>query len=233
MGAVYVKEMRQYRHSLSGVAFLAAYSALTGYCFMTGSLFAQNGRAANLFAALLSLLMILIPVLTMHQFAEERKTRTEQLLLTSPVSLRSLVLGKYLAAMTLFALANLPLAADVAIMAGMGCWQPLETAGNSAALLLAGSGFIAVGLFASALTESQVVAAIISYALLIGLWLLGAAARLVHGPVWVTLIRFLSFRGHFEELAGGMFSLTALAYFAGLTALMLTLTELLLRMRQM
>ena len=194
MRAIYRKEMRQYLTSFAGAVFLAAYAALIGYQFTVGNLLAQNGEIGGLFAQIMSMLMFLVPVLTMRLLSEEKKMRTDQLLMTSPVSVAGIVSGKFLAALTMFLIGSLPLVLCAGVMAYYGVSPSLETAGNFAALLLAGAAFIAVGLFASAITENQIVAAIVSYVALIGLWLLdylrlyvsheGAAAA----PSWLTVL---------------------------------------------
>lgn len=232
MRAIYRKEMRQYWVSPSGVVFLAAYAALTGYCFSVGNLYAQNGRAAVLFGTLLPMLMYLIPVITMRLFAEERKLRTEQLLFTAPLAVRDVVLGKFLAAFTMFAIGSLPVLLCVALLARYGCFQGLEVLGNLAGLLLTGMAFISIGLFASSITENQIVSAVVSYAILLGLWLLGYFQSYVSDPFFLGVIRLLSYQQHFQELSTGIFSLTAAVYFVGMTLWMLQMTITVLECRR-
>ena len=87
MRAIYKKEMRQYAASPVGAVFLAAYAALIGYLFTVGNLLTQNGEISTLFSQIMSVLMFLVPILTMRLLAEERKMRTDQLMLTAPVTI--------------------------------------------------------------------------------------------------------------------------------------------------
>ena len=155
MRAIYQKEMRQYLTGFAGAVFLAAYAALIGYQFTVGNLLAQSGEISGLFSQIMSMLMFLVPILTMRLFSEEKKMRTDQLLLTSPVTISKIVSGKFLAALSMFLIGSLPLAAAAGVMRFYGVAFTLETAGNFAGLLLAGAAFISIGLFASAITETR------------------------------------------------------------------------------
>lgn len=231
MRAIYQKEMRQYLTGFAGAVFLAAYAALIGYQFTVGNLLAQSGEISGLFSQIMSMLMFLVPILTMRLFSEEKKMRTDQLLLTSPVTISKIVSGKFLAALSMFLIGSLPLAAAAGVMRFYGVAFTLETAGNFAGLLLAGAAFISIGLFASAITENQIVAAIVSYVVMIGLWLLDYL-RLYAAGFAGEALRFLSVRAHTAQLASGIFSLSTAVYFIGLTALMLGLTRLVMESRR-
>lgn len=232
MWAIYKKEMRQYAASPAGAVFLAAYAALIGYVFTVGNLLAQNGEIGTLFSQIMSMLMFLVPILTMRLMAEERKMRTDQLLLTAPVSIRGIILGKFLAALTVFALGSLPVLLAAGVLWYWGVPPSLQTLGCFAALLLAGAAFIAVGLLASALTENQIVAAIVSYAALIGGWMLDYVRAYIGGEAASQALAYLCVRAHAAQLASGIFSLSTLTFFVSLTALMLGLTELVMESRR-
>ena len=232
MKAIYQKEMRQYLTSFAGAVFLAAYAALIGYQFTVGNLLAQNGEISGLFSQIMSMLMFLVPILTMRLFAEEKKMRTDQLLMTSPVTIGQIVSGKFMASLSMFVIGSLPLAAAGCIMRFYGVAFTLETAGNFAALLLAGAAFISIGLFASAITENQIVAAIVSYVMMIGLWLLDYLRLYAGQGLAGEALRFLSVRAHTAQLASGIFSLSTAVYFLGLTALMLGLTRTVMESRR-
>lgn len=232
MRAIYQKEMRQYLTSFAGAVFLAAYAALIGYQFTVGNLLAQSGEISGLFSQIMSMLMFLVPILTMRLLSEEKKMRTDQLLLTSPVPVNQIVSGKFLAALSMFLIGSLPLAAAACVMRFYGVAFSLETAGNFAGLLLAGAAFIAIGLFASAITENQIVAAIVSYVMMIALWLLDYL-RLYAGQGFAgEALRYLSVRAHTAQLASGVFGLSTVVYFLSLTALMLGLTRIVMESRR-
>ena len=232
MIAIWKKELHQYRVSMTGAVFLASYGGLIGYYFVVGNLLAMNGDITILFQSVYSTLLMFIPVITMRLFAEEKKQRTDQILFTAPVALEKIILGKFLAALGMFCLGSLPLLFDAAVLAYYDCFRLLETVGCMAGLLLAGSGLLAIGLFASSLTESQVVAAIVSYIIMILLWLLDYLKYYAQKEVIVKLLEYLSFQSHFRELSSGIFSFSTVVYFTSLTVLMLGMTWLVLENRR-
>lgn len=232
MRAIYKKEMRQYAASPVGAVFLAAYAALIGYLFTVGNLLAQNGEISTLFSQIMSVLMFLVPILTMRLLAEERKMRTDQLMLTAPVTIGQIILGKFLAAMTMFALGSLPVLLAAAVLWAWGVPPSLQTLGCVAALLLAGAALISMGLLASALTENQIVAAIVSYAAMIGGWMLDYVRPYIGSEGVSQAVSYLCMRAHAAQLASGIFSLSTLTFFVSLTALMLGLTRLVLEGRR-
>ena len=232
MIAVWRKELHQYRTSIIGAVFLASYGGLIGYYFVVGNLLTMNGDITTLFQSVYSTMMILIPVLTMRLFAEERKLRTDQLLFTVPVELEKIIMGKFLAALVMFCLGGLPILLDAAVLAFYGCFRLSETIGCIAGLFLAGSGLLAIGIFAASLTESQVVAAIVSYLIMIFLWVLDYLKYYVQRAWIAKLLRYLSFQSHFQELSSGIFSFSTVVYFTSLTVFMLGLTRLVLESRR-
>ena len=160
----------------------------------------------------------------MKSFSEERKTRTEQLLLTAPISLFGMVMGKFLAALTLFAGCQLLASASFFIL---GIYADLKVAvifGNILAALLVGIAFIAVGLFVSALTENQLTAAVATVGILLVFLLIGQLNQFIN----VRWIRFIfscvSVWSRFQNFTQGVFDLAALFYYLSVAAVFLFLT---------
>lgn len=171
MRAIYKRELRSYFNSMTGWMFVAVLTAFIGIYFMANNLFYGDPYFSTALGSTLFVLMVLVPILTMRSMAEERHSRTDQLLLTAPASVTGLVLGKYLAMLTV-------LAAPVAI----GCLCPLIIKLNGTAFLradyaailaffLLGAVEIGVGLLISALTESQILAAVGTFGMLLVLYL--------------------------------------------------------------
>ena len=104
MKAIYKREVRSYFNSMTGWMFVAALTAFTGIYFMARNLFYGDPYFASTLNSILFVLLVLVPILTMRSMAEERRSRTDQLLLTSPVSVTSVVLGKYFAMVTVMAM---------------------------------------------------------------------------------------------------------------------------------
>lgn len=232
MTAVIKKELRQYIATPVGAVFLSAYFAFSGYYFTVGILLPARANLSGLFESSFSVLMVLIPLLTMRSFAEERKQKTDQLLLTSPESVRNITLGKFFSALLVFLIGSISMFPPVIVLSRLGAFELLETVGNFAALLLVGSAFIAIGIFASALTENQIVAAVISYVIMLGLWLLDYLRYYTDDRFVAKIIEYLSFRAHFNLLGNGVFSLATVVYFLSLVILMLALTCLLTEHRR-
>lgn len=232
MSAVIRKELKQFIATPVGAVFLAAFFAFSGYYFTVGILLPARADLAGLFESVFSVLMVLIPLLTMRSFAEERKLKTDQLLLTSPESIRNIVLGKFFSALLVFLFGSISMIPPVVVLARLGSYELLATAGDFAALFLVGSAFIAIGIFASALTENQIVAAVVSYVIMLGLWLMDFLRYYTDDGIAAKIIEYLSFRAHFDLLGNGVFSLSTFVYFLSLVVLMLALTCLLTEHRR-
>ncbi|MCJ7524392.1 MAG: ABC transporter permease subunit [Candidatus Aminicenantes bacterium] len=170
------------------------------------------------------ILMFLLPMLTMRLFADEKKMRTEELLLTSPLRLSAIIIGKYLAALIIYAIILL-LTATYAIFVfiyGNPELAPLLTA--YLGLFLLGAVFIAIGLFASALTENQVIAAVISFSSILLIWVISWVGE--SGPgAWRGILTYLSFFSHFKNMVSGVIDTQDIVYYLTFIFLGLYLTR--------
>mgnify|MGYP002562765920 CR=1 FL=1 len=171
MTAVYKRELRSYFTSMVGYVFIAILIFFVGIYFMAYNLFGGYPSFGYVLLSCTIIFMVAVPILTMRSMAEDRRGKTDQLLLTSPVSLTGIVLGKYLAMVTVLLVPILLI-----------CFCPLIIAMNGSATLTAdyaailaffcmGCVYIAVGMFVSALTESQIIAAVGTFGLLLVLYL--------------------------------------------------------------
>jgi ABC-2 type transport system permease protein len=181
---------------------------------------------------------VLVPLLTMKLFSDERKMRTEQLLLTAPVSITGMVMGKFLAAFSLFAacLAGscinlIPLyvvAAQEKANIGYDTTNigPVgaQIAGCLIGVLLIGAAFIAIGTFISSLTENQLAAAIITIAVLVGFVGIGLVSDFVDVYLVRLVLGWISVTGRFSSFAQGLFDIGAVVYFVSLAFVFLFLT---------
>ncbi|HUU05889.1 MAG: ABC transporter permease subunit [Acidobacteria bacterium] len=170
------------------------------------------------------ILMFLLPMLTMRLFADEKKMRTEELLLTSPLRLSAIIIGKYLAALIIYTIILL-LTATYAIFVfiyGNPELAPLLTA--YLGLFLLGAVFIAIGLFASALTENQVIAAVISFSSILLIWVISWVGE--SGPgAWRGILTYLSFFSHFKNMVSGVIDTQDIVYYLTFIFLGLYLTR--------
>lgn len=167
MFAIYKKELRSYLHSMIGFVFVAFFLAIIGIYYFAYNLYSGYGNFEYVLDGASFVFIILVPVITMRLVAEEKKQKTDQLLYTSPIPVWKIMLGKYLAVLTLFG-----------VVLAFCCVYPLllQIYGDVAlktaycAILgfaLMGAAFLAIGLFISSLTESQVLAAVITFLVLL------------------------------------------------------------------
>jgi ABC-2 type transport system permease protein len=176
-------------------------------------------------------LLFLVPGITMGLFAAERANGTQELLLTSPITIWELVLGKFLAAATFIAILVALLALFPAILFTYGDPEIGKTAAGLLGLLLVGLLYVAIGAFASSVTQNQLIAFALSFVLLLVLWMVGFLADLGAAGGAVTSdsigdgLRWLSTAGHFEGMVMGLVDTKDLAYFAVMAIAFLVLAK--------
>lgn len=232
MRAVFCKELNHYFTSLSGYIYLSIQLLFCGLIFTSGNLLAQNSDIKSFFSSVFSILVFLIPLLTMRQFSEEKKMRTHQLLFTLPLSTEGIVAGKYLATLTVAAAGVAATLPYPLILALYGSFQPLVTLGNYTGILLLLSSVIAVGIFVSSINENQVISAILTYTVILFLWLLDSFAPLVLGGSLIEIINTFSLRQNYIEFTFGIFNPAALVFYPAVTVLFLLLTVVVLDSRR-
>ena len=179
----------------------------------------------NLFSSIRFVLLIILPILTMRLFAEEKKLRTFEFLMTSPVRLNEIVAGKFVSVFLLF-LGLLGLTGLIPLTLTLFSdfdWYPVLT--GYLGLVLLGALFISVGVLASALTENQIVAAFVSFGLLLFLWLLAGVGSLLGDTTAGQVISYVSFMEHYDHLVRGLVDTRDLVYFISALVLMLFLTH--------
>ena len=167
MLAIYKREMRSYFTGVIGYVFLVLFLAIGGATFALTTLFAMSADVTDFYLYMMIFSAVVLPLLTMKSFSDERKTKTEQLLLTSPVSITGMVMGKFLAAFTMFASALFFNSLYFIVLYRYAQVKTAVLIGNFVALILVGMVFIAVGLFVSSLTENQLTAAVGTMAIIL------------------------------------------------------------------
>ena len=199
MGAVFRRETLAYFTSSIGYIFLAAFYGFSAFSFTSTSLRYNTTTMDAMFQQLMIVLIVLIPILTMRTMSEEKKNKTDQCLLTAPVGRGGIVVGKFLAAMLIYALGVAITVVYAVVVSAFAAPDWNVIVGNIVGLLLLGAAFIAVGIFCSSLTENQVVSAVISFIALIALYMLTTIGDVIPsdfiedlmpdlGPVWRTVI---------------------------------------------
>ncbi len=226
MTAIYKREMRAYFTTPIGYIFSALLLAVSAWFFMSYTLQAgASSNYASYFSIIIILFVAIIPLLTMKLMSEERKLKTEQLLLTGPVSLWGIVVSKFLAALTVFG--------GTFVVASFIYYIPLAMYGNPNATiyfscvfatLLVGSAFIAIGIFISSLTENQFIAAFGTMASIILLVLISGLNTYINNEFLRSVISGLSVTARYSYFASGVFDWPSLLYYVSIVGVFLFLT---------
>lgn len=219
-----MREMRAYFTTPIGYVFLAIYFLISGAIFCYSTLYSLSSDVTTYFTVMLILDAVLLPLLTMKAFSEERKQKTDQLLLTSPVSLVEMVLAKFFAAYTVFAASTLLGSLSFLILYRYAVVRTSVLLGNLIAILLVGMAFIAVGIFVSSITENQLATAVGTIAIL----LFFLAISLLNDIIPFYWLRFVlnavSIFARFQAFTQGIFDVAALVYYFSISAVFLFLT---------
>ena len=172
MTAIYKRELKSYLTSMVGYLFIFFILVLAGIYFSAYQLSAAYPKFEYTLSAITFVFLIGVPILTMRVLAEERKQKTDQLLLTSPVSVGGIVIGKYLALVTVYAIPMAVMCAYPLIMSKFGTVSFASAYTAVLGFFLLGCANIAIGVFMSALTESQVIAAVLTFVLLFAFYMM-------------------------------------------------------------
>jgi ABC-2 type transport system permease protein len=252
VGAIAGRELGSLFASPAAYAVLTLFAVLAGFFFLSGVLQFQeyvirmqsfqmmeqleqlnlNDHVIAPFQHVMSVVMLfLIPGITMGLFASEKANGTQELLLTSPITIWELVIGKFLAAAAFVLLLVLLLAVFPGILFLYGDPELGKTAAGLLGLLLVGLVYAAIGAFASSVTQSQLIAFFLAFVLLLLLWMLGfladlgAAGGAAGSEATGDLLRWLSSAEHFEAMVMGLIDTKNLAYFGVMTGGFLVLTK--------
>ena len=225
MLAIYKREMRSYFTGVIGYAFLVIFLAVAAALFSYTTLFAMSSDVTSYFTFMLLFSGIILPILTMKSFSEERKAKTEQLILTAPVSIPAMVMGKFLAAYTMFAGSVLFTSLYFLILAPYANLQVATLLGNIIALLLVGMVFISIGLFVSSLTENQLSAAVGTIAIILAFLAVGVIAALLPSSYFLRFVfDALSIYTRFQSFTNGYFDLASFIYYLSVAAVFIYFT---------
>ncbi len=244
------KEVRTYFTSPIAYIVIAVFLVLTGFFFYSivwwfnsqAIQMAQNPYYAQqvninqmVFAPLFNnisvILLLMIPLLSMRLFSEEKKIGTEELLYTSPISVAQIILGKFLAALAVLACMLLLtwIPALFTFIWGNPEVAPFLT--GYLGLFLMGAAFIAIGIFFSSLTENQIVSAILTFGALLLFWVLNWASASAAG-FWKDVLNYLSFLGHFDDMTRGILDTSDLVYYLSFAFFGLFLTHSVIQSRR-
>ncbi len=224
MGAIFRREFGAYFTSSIAYIFLAVFWIFSGYFFFAGCLAPATTDMSRMFQSMFLIVIFLIPILTMRLFSEEKKQKTEQGLLTAPVSLGEIVFGKYFAALALYTIALLMPFVYALILSGFGVVEWGMVFANFLALFLLGAAFIAVGGLVSALTENQIAAAVLSFIALMVLYMIDVINGYISVGFVNKVLDALSFYRKYYAITCGLFNVSTIVFYVSVAVVFNYLT---------
>lgn len=223
MFAIYKKELRSYFYSPIAYALIGLFILLSSVFFLIINLQGSYADFSGNLSTMGFLLLFIVPILTMKILAEDRKNGTEVLLVTSPASISEIVIGKYLATLTVFLIMVAMTLIYPLILFIFGKPPVAQLVGAYVGFVLLGAAFIAVGVFASSLTENQVVAAIVSLVSLVVMWLMDSIAGFVGGFA-AKVLSWVSLLSRYNEFNRGILDLAPVIYFISFIVVFIFIT---------
>lgn len=228
MTAIYKRELKAYFCSVIGWLYLAVMMAVMGIYFYLLNLLVGYPTISYMLQSVVFLIVFTIPILTMRSLAEERKYKTDQLILTAPISVGKIVMGKYLALVTLFAIPLVLLGITPLILGSVGEFQIGLSYTSLLGFLLYGCLGLAIGLLASSLTESVVVSAILTLVFMFAGYIMSGFSGIISAygttafsDFAVKILNCFDMVGRFDILSSGYFDVGAVIYYITFTAFVL------------
>lgn len=222
MGAIFAKEFKSYFNSPIAYIVIGFFILITSIFFVPTLLY-RMGDFTYTLPTMGFILVFIIPVLTMRIIAEDRKNGTDVLLITSPVSITGIVVGKYLAALSVFLIMTCITFIYPIILFSFGAEFTVQLVGGYIGFILLGASFIAVGVFASSLTENQVIAVVIGFVSLLIMWIADALASAV-GGFGAEVLKWFSLLSRYEDFNQGILALSPVVYYISFIVVFLFLT---------
>lgn len=228
---IFLKELRSFFNSPVAYIVIIIYLLITGYIFTSGFFVAGQSTLRVVFEWTELLMIVLAPLMTMRLIAEEKRQGTLELLITKPVREYEIIIGKFLAAWMLFVFTILPTLCYYITVTVIGDLDTGAVIGGYVGLLLLGAVFISISLLCSVLTEYQIIAAFVSFAILGLLWLLNKVLIFLPNSI-VPVVEYLGIDSHFANIARGVIDSRDLLYYFSMLGFSLMLGTYLLQKRR-
>lgn len=232
MDAIFTREWRSYFLSPIGYIFSGVFIALCSFFFVNGALMYQSADIMVVFSNINIIYLFLISMLTMSLFSAERSRKTDQLLLTSPVSVGKIVVAKYCAALWVFGITLAMSLIYPLIFRLFGAPPMSEIIGAYIGFLLLWAAFIAIGTFISAMTESQMISAIVTFGVLLIVFYMNTLTANISNPTIQSVVRWFSLMDRYVEFQSGILNIVNVVYYVSFIAAFLFLTAQVIRRRQ-
>ncbi|MBR1866574.1 MAG: ABC transporter permease [Lachnospiraceae bacterium] len=228
MRAVYKRELEGYFKSMTGYVFLFFVFLIVGIYYKAYNLNSGYPSMNVTLNSVTFLFLIAIPVLTMRVLSEERRQKTDQLLLTAPVSIEKIVCGKFFALVTVFLIPMAVLCLYPLIMGRFGTVSYVQNYTAILGFTLLGAANIAVGLFISSLTENPIIAAVLTFLVIFLSYIMSGLESFLPSSmsdgIVMKVMEACNIDGHFQSFITGTFDLTAIVYFLSVMFVFVFLT---------
>ncbi len=255
MNAILKKELLSYFKSPIGWVIFAIFMAVSGVYLASGLSYSSADMAGEI-SFLQSMLFIIVPLLTMKSFSEEKRNGTDVLLLTSPATLTEIVLGKYLAVLAMYLLLTLGTVVHLFMVVYFGGLVQISVLGSYIGFILLGAAYLSIGIFASALTESQVISAVVTFISILMLNVIDSIGSVIGNTLasfinkidflnvipdtWLTTggsaivaaIQWINPSSRLTNIMEGVFEIAPLIFFISLIAIFLFLTMRIIEKRR-
>lgn len=221
MRAIYKRELKNYLNNPMGYVFLGIFTLMFSGIFCYTNLYLYTSSdISHTFSIMIYLMMVLMPLLTMRLISEEKAEKTDQLLLCAPVSALDIVYGKFLAAMTLIGVALLFTVPHLVILSIQGNPQIGTTLLSYFGFFIYSAVYAAIGIFISSLTENQVISAVFSFAVFIGMIAVEIfVVPTIQNPALYAVLGSISFATRYLDFSLGILNISSLVYYISIAAL--------------
>lgn len=224
MTAIFKRELKSYFASPVGYVVVAALAALYGFFYYQVMLTGASAYISEVYSSLYMFGMMIIPIITMKTMSEDRKNKTDQALLTAPISVTAIVMGKFLSAFALYAIPTVMGLLPALAMSTFSNPPWGIVIGNFISTLLYGGAMISIGVFISSLTVSQVIAAIATFVVSVALMFFDSLATAFEGKFLGEVLSWLSFTQRNDVFTAGVFSIENCIFFISVMAVFIFFT---------
>lgn len=232
MGAILKRELSSYFNSAIAYVVMAVFFFFSGYFFYAVCISGNSSNLAYVYSNMFVIIIFLIPIITMKSLAEEKRQKTDQALLTSPVSLTDVVLGKFLGAFILFAMCCAVFLVYALVIAFFTTPDWAVILCTLLGILLLGAALIAINVFISALTESVVIAAVAGMGVGLLIYMMNTFTSYI-SVSWITaIINKIDFVNYYTNFTYGLLNIADIIFFLSVTGLFLFFTIRILEKRR-
>lgn len=224
MKAIFKRDFNSYFNSPIGYSFVAIILATMGVWFIIINCLQKSASLNGMFNNSVLVFLFVVPLLSVKMLTEDRKTKTDQILLTSPVSSTEIVLGKYFAALAVYGTALITTLIYVVVIALFGKPAYGEILSAYIGFILLGAAFISIGLYISSLTDNQFLGVLYSFITLLLMFLLPVATQFVTNRALLAILNWFSISTRFSDFISGIVGVDAIIYYLCVCAFFIVLT---------